>query len=73
MDEHYRDEMTAEINLPKALSARPERRRPAEIGLGRRRELMHLANEIAELALSRTEPHERCMLRAMVDMLVGPL
>jgi hypothetical protein len=73
MDEEYGGEMMAAVNLPKALSALPERRRPPEVSFGRRRELLALANEIAELALSRTQPHERCMLRAMVDTLVGPL
>jgi hypothetical protein len=72
MDEEYGERM-AEVPMPKAMSARPEKFRPPEITLRRRRELMALAYEVAELALSRTQPHERCMLRAMVDTLVGPL
>lgn len=70
MDEQYGGEMMDENPVPRNLSARPEKFRPREIGLERRKELQAIARELADVVVARTRPHERCVLRAMVETLL---
>lgn len=47
-----------------------ETRRSPVITTARRKELMTLANKLAEEVERLTKPHERCLLRRMTEMLV---
>mgnify|MGYP003396285939 CR=1 FL=1 len=42
-----------------------------EITFERRKELMKLAEEVAELIGPKVQPHERCLFRQAVEMLLG--
>ena len=53
---------------PRATMAGPRRRpRPSK---ERRRELLALAVDLADLVEAKTQPHERCLLRGMVEAMV---
>lgn len=47
-----------------------EDRGPPPLTMGRKKELLGLAEEIAVLVKERTKPHEGCFLRQAVEMLV---
>lgn len=44
--------------------------RPTEIPYERRKQLLALAERIGEVVVAETQPHERCLLRTLVESLV---